>query len=150
VYPLFPQSLDYSGEVRYHTQDGIPELVSGAWDSARVRFSDNGADFVEVMVTPETGVVSGQKSPTECTLEANYPNPFNAETIIPFTIDRTQMVDLSIYDVRGAIVERLIHRVMAPGLYRIPWTNRNNHSGIYFIRLKVQGGTHSVKCALIR
>ena len=150
VYPFFPQSLDYSGDVRYHTQAGIPELVSGAWDTARVRFSDNGTDFVEVLVTPETGVVSEQLVPTECTLEANYPNPFNAETIIPFTIDRTQMVDLSIYNVRGVLVERLLHQVLAPGQYRIPWTNRKMHSGIYFIRMQGQGEIHTVKCALIR
>ncbi|HPU86544.1 MAG TPA: hypothetical protein PLE60_14545, partial [Candidatus Latescibacteria bacterium] len=41
-------------------------------------------------------------------LEQNLPNPFNPATVIPFTLDRSSAVDLTVYDVQGRLVRRLI------------------------------------------
>ena len=70
----------------------------------------------------------------------NYPNPFNPETTIQFTIDQTQKINLNIFDAQGRLIVRLVNREMQPGQYTIRWngTDKNNHrvaSGIYFYQL---------------
>ena len=49
--------------------------------------------------------------PNQTLLLANYPNPFNPETWIPYQLARGSHVWITIYDTRGAIVRRLSVRV---------------------------------------
>ena len=45
--------------------------------------------------------------PNQTLLLANYPNPFNPETWIPYQLARGSNVWITIYDTRGAVVRRL-------------------------------------------
>lgn len=73
-------------------------------------------------------------------LKANYPNPFNPSTTIPFSIDKPQNVKLQIYNITGKLVYTLIDALVAPGQYELMWDGRNTNgnrvsSGVYFSRL---------------
>jgi hypothetical protein len=50
-YPMRPLTLDYAASVVYATDPGIPPLVTGLWDEAVARFSDNATDIVEAWIT---------------------------------------------------------------------------------------------------
>jgi hypothetical protein len=82
-------------------------------------------------------------------LGANYPNPFNPSTQIPFTVGgavggRGVKVGLHIYSVTGARVATLVDEARVPGTYVARWNGRDDGgapvaSGIYFARLAVDG-----------
>ena len=84
--------------------------------------------------------------PNQTLLLANYPNPFNPETWIPYQLARGSDVRITIYDTRGAIVRRLALGYCAEGYYRARgraahWEGRNEvgervASGIYFYQLE--------------
>ena len=84
--------------------------------------------------------------PNQTLLLANYPNPFNPETWIPYQLARGSDVWITIYDMRGAVVRRLALGYRAEGYYRVRgraahWDGRNNvgervASGIYFYQLE--------------
>jgi flagellar hook assembly protein FlgD len=82
--------------------------------------------------------------PKAFALRQNYPNPFNPSTTISFDVagtDTKQPVTLSIYDVRGRRVRRLINSELDPGSHKIHWDGRNDRgqsvaSGIYLYTLK--------------
>lgn len=86
---------------------------------------------------------------------ANYPNPFNPSTKIPFVVGgvmggRGVSVTLSIYDVRGARVATVVNEPRAPGTYVARWSGRDDHgaavaSGVYFARLSVAGSSTIVR-----
>ena len=88
-------------------------------------------------------------------LGANYPNPFNPSTQIPFIVggnagSRGVRVDLAIYSVTGARVATLVGDARAPGTYVARWTGRDDRglpvaSGIYFARLVVGGSSPIVR-----
>jgi len=72
----------------------------------------------------------------------NYPNPFNPETTIPFEIGGFQSVParLSVYNVLGQQVAVPLNKVLAPGIYEVPWDGKDNSgepvsSGLYFYEL---------------
>ncbi len=83
--------------------------------------------------------------PEETALLANYPNPFNPETWIPYQLAESGEVTLTIYDMNGAVVRRLAVGYRAAGVYRsrsraVYWDGRNQFgeplaSGLYFYTL---------------
>ena len=83
----------------------------------------------------------------------NYPNPFNATTIIPLILANNTHVNLKIYDINGNLVKTLIDSEISSGMKEITWNGKNNHNknvgaGIYFYRVKI--GTESrVKSMLL-
>ena len=83
--------------------------------------------------------------PEETALLANYPNPFNPETWIPYQLAESAEVTLTIYDMNGQLVRRLAIGYKAAGMYRSRsraayWDGRNQlgealASGVYFYTL---------------
>ena len=84
--------------------------------------------------------------PKETVLLANYPNPFNPETWIPYDLAEDTEVDIHIYNVKGESVRRLSIGFQGAGTYRTRsraayWDGRNAvgepvASGVYFYTLQ--------------
>ena len=84
-------------------------------------------------------------TPKETALLANYPNPFNPETWIPYQLAVPAEVAVSIYTVEGQLVRQLDFGYQAVGVYAARsraayWDGRNAvgeplASGVYFYRL---------------
>ena len=91
------------------------------------------------------GVINIVLIPKETALLANYPNPFNPETWIPYQLSKRSDVTLTIYAVNGQVVRRLILGHQPAGMYQSRaraayWDGRNAFdepvaSGIYFYTL---------------
>ena len=83
--------------------------------------------------------------PKETELLANYPNPFNPETWIPYHLAADTDVQLTIYDTTGAVVRRFDLGLQPAGHYTdrakaVYWDGRNDNgepvvSGVYFYQL---------------
>ena len=65
----------------------------------------------------------------------NYPNPFSSKTIIKYTIEVPQFVQLKVYDMLGREVAILVSEHLFPGEYEAIWEPRNLEDGVYFYRL---------------
>ena len=79
----------------------------------------------------------------------NYPNPFNPETIIKYTVPEAGDVRLVIYNVVGQQVRELVNAAQSPGQYGVRWNGRDAmgrsvSSGVYFYRL-VAGADIAIK-----
>ena len=77
----------------------------------------------------------------------NYPNPFNPETNISFSIPQATRVTLSIYNILGQKVRSLIDQEYSAGEHTVVWDGSNDHggkvaSGVYLYR--IQAGEISV------
>ena len=84
--------------------------------------------------------------PTETLLLANYPNPFNPETWIPYQLANDGDVQISIYDINGALVRQLNLGYQQAGYYTnrsraAYWDGTNEFgeriaTGVYFYQLQ--------------
>ena len=80
-----------------------------------------------------------------------YPNPFNPETTIQFTIDTGyDEVSLNMFDISGRWVETLAVGFMKPGKHKIRWYAGDHPSGIYFAVLQSGVRIQTTKLVLIK
>ncbi|MCG9132007.1 PD40 domain-containing protein [Candidatus Poribacteria bacterium] len=98
-------------------------------------------------------------TPQETILLANYPNPFNPETWIPYQLAKPADVTLTIYDIQGRVVRDLNLGHQRAGVYQAKsraayWDGKNAvgepvASGVYFYTLTA-GDFNATRKMLIR
>ena len=120
-----------------------PILLTETLDAVRLE-SDGSLKYLQAIVLLEHFLA--EMRPDETQLLANYPNPFNPETWIPYHLAKSSDVRITIYDVRGSVIRRLELGHLSPGYYTSRnraayWDGRNAvgervASGIYFYQLK--------------
>lgn len=82
--------------------------------------------------------------PGEFALGANYPNPFNPQTVIAFELPTAATVSLRVYDLAGRLVATLVEGAAVAGTHTATWTGRGDDglpvgSGVYLYRLTAEG-----------
>lgn len=73
-------------------------------------------------------------------MKQNYPNPFNPETQIGFSIPKKSKVILTVHNVLGVEVARLVDKTLDAGSYTEKFTIQKTGgltSGIYFYRIAI-------------
>jgi len=90
-----------------------------------------------------TGLNEPPMLPTAYDLFQNYPNPFNPTTTIRYALPQQSHVVLTIYNVLGQEVTRLVDEVQEVGVKSLKWNGENTSgslvaSGMYFYRLETQ------------
>jgi urease beta subunit len=73
-------------------------------------------------------------------LQGNYPNPFNPETTIRYSVKETVPVTIEVYNLKGQLVRTLVNEVKTAGNYSVAWNGRDSHnqpvsSGVYFYKM---------------
>lgn len=69
-------------------------------------------------------------------LYQNFPNPFNTETNISFSLEQKEFVSLDIYNILGTKVASLINNEMEEGPHTVHFSADRLTSGVYYYRLK--------------
>ena len=90
------------------------------------------------------------KIPSSYKLHQNYPNPFNPSTVINYDIPRASFVELSVFDVTGRELKKLVSEFEKPGSYSVSFDGSQYSSGLYICRLKAGDFTASEKMVLIK
>jgi hypothetical protein len=124
-----------------------------------VRIAEKARDFFPTMYIP-TRIGSEPKEdfktnlPRALVLSQNYPNPFNPSTTIAFDLPGTasirQHISLTIYDIRGRLIKKLVDEKKEAGYYSVNWDGRDRighrvSSGIYLYRMQIDRNLVSTK-----
>ncbi len=88
--------------------------------------------------------------PTQYALESNFPNPFNPETTIRFSLPNASQVRLEVHNVRGQLIQTLINENIDAGFHALKWVATNIESGIYIISLQTPEYIQTQKCMLLK
>jgi len=112
-------------------------------------------DFVLQTIGYYTSLKKPSVAPTSFVLLNNYPNPFNASTIINYALPQASDVKLEIFNVLGQRIRILVNEHQTAGYKRQAWDGKDDKgqdvsSGIYFYRLQTQDFSDSRKMVLMR
>ena len=101
-----------------------------------------------------------ERLPTKTQLLANYPNPFNPETWIPFQLAKDSIVTAKIYDVTGKQIRTIELGHIPAGNYvesnrAIYWDGRTKDgeqvsSGTYFYQIEAGDHTETRKMVILK
>lgn len=78
------------------------------------------------------------------TLEQNYPNPFNSNTTISFVLPKQASTRVSVFDIRGVLLEEIHMGMLDQGRHHIRWNATGFASGVYYYRVQTSD-FHQVK-----
>ena len=84
-----------------------------------------------------------------------YPNPFNPETTVSFSLEELSEVEVVIFNVKGQKIRTLVDETLRPDDFNIVWKGNddNGHrvgSGVYFAKLKVDNELFTEKVVLLK
>lgn len=116
--------------------DNIEQLPAGTYNYTATAFFNKGESVQTSPVTIEyvTSVPnSGENAvPVEYYVKSNYPNPFNASTMISFGLPEASNVKISVHNILGRQIAVLKNENMQAGSYSVIWNAENTPSGLYF------------------
>jgi hypothetical protein len=104
-------------------------------------------DGIYKMTIPTSVVVSSAIIPSAIT---NYPNPFYAATTFRFTLPTREHVILTIRDILGHEVARLVDGVMDAGEQQLTWSVGTLPVGVYVVEVRTDAGVARRPVTLIR
>ncbi len=122
-------------------------------EAARQRYMTQTLNW-NLLVLPASGV--DDHRPALQSKMQNVPNPFNPQTTIFFSLEKSSPVSLLIYDVAGKRINSLIaNEPYSAGNWTIAWNGRDSNgnsapSGVYYCLLLGEGFQESQKMTLVR
>lgn len=88
--------------------------------------------------------------PSEFSLQQNFPNPFNPETCIQFSIKTPGYASLKVFNINGELVSTVFAGQRSAGEYKSYFDASSLSSGVYFYTLKVNGMEQTKKMVLMK
>ncbi len=88
--------------------------------------------------------------PGNYSLKQNFPNPFNPNTTIKFSIPQKEYISLKVFDIKGHEVKSLISSEYQPGNYEVKFSGENLSSGIYYYTLRSGSFSETRKMILLK
>ncbi|MCB0284729.1 MAG: T9SS type A sorting domain-containing protein, partial [Calditrichaeota bacterium] len=129
----------------------------------RIRLTDQGIGsyllFTDAVMFLETKRVMPNVSaihekavdaPVSFELKPAYPNPFNPETTISFSLPQNGTVKLEIFNVRGERIVKLADAFYQAGTHLIKWNAAGYPSGVYYYTINFNHSRKTAKLVLIK
>jgi hypothetical protein len=112
---------------------------------------------LQIPITLTSGVANVDPGliPVVTALDANFPNPFNPETTIRYSVKEAGAVRISIYNLKGQLIRSLVNESKAAGYHRVIWNGKDERgmavsSGIYFYRMDAVNYSATKKMMLMK
>jgi hypothetical protein len=157
-----PPILELDPPLHVQRGEGMRLIVTyDNWTDETLRFGLLSEDEMMILFgyyylgSPTLSTDSPRMIPGAFDLKQNYPNPFNGETKVEFTITREEEVSLQVFDMLGRPVSSLASGVTPKGRHVMKWSATDGEgaplpSGVYFVRLSIDGQSRTKKALLLR
>ena len=147
--PAMTAKIELTTEQKHHIASAIDQLESNS----------NRSNAEEIALNVLKAILP-ERLPTQTQLLANYPNPFNPETWIPFQLAQDSTVTAKIYDVTGKKIRMIELGHLSAGNYvesnrAIYWDGKTDtgeqvSSGTYFYQIEADGYTDTRKMVILK
>ena len=138
--------------------EGIPHVTVVSHNGGRIvhcvfnaAYDDEFQWVFYTKSSPPTGieVIDTPCVPSRIELSA-YPNPFNATSVIRYTLPNASSVVVEVYDILGRKVKTLLDAEQQAGNHSVEWNARDCPSGLYFYRIQAGEYAETRKMVLLK
>ncbi len=163
------QILIYSDRMNRETSKFTFEVITGRGDSQAILdykiYNANEGDFAEGVILSghqDYSIVKlgkrGENNDVpviDSIIHSSYPNPFNPKTTISFDLPRSEIVDISIFNIKGQKVITLVSSFKEQGSHSVVWNGNDANgktvgSGIFFYKIKTANETAVSKLLMLK
>jgi uncharacterized membrane-anchored protein len=145
----FGFGADLTDEQREAVREKIKEMRSQGATHEEIRAAiDQMIEGFGIESSEDNESMSAETTPAETQITAgSYPNPFNPETQINYSLATSGKVRISIYNISGQLIRSFDMGYQSPGSYSVRWDGRNESgditaSGVYLYR--IEAGSYNV------
>ena len=166
---LYAQKIDSIGNKLWNSED-IMIMSYSPYDEPNVITDENDGAIIIWRIDPPWGGIYAQQiskngnlgevitsvkeddniKPANFYLEQNFPNPFNPNTTIRFSLPGSGNVKLEIFNILGEKVQTLLKEFYNAGIHEIEFDAGNLPSGIYFYQLQAGSFVETKKMVLLK
>ncbi|MFN3821620.1 MAG: T9SS type A sorting domain-containing protein, partial [bacterium] len=127
------EERNFTGVITFQTDDQTPPQVvlRGRGDRA-------------------AGISEEFSPPVDFRMGNPYPNPFNSQTIIPFSLERSGAVQVRIYDLKGSLIKGLAEGFYPAGQHQLVVDGTGLPAGVYVVKMRVGKVSRAVKVAVVK
>ena len=122
---------------------------SDSLDISTVNILSNGLKIIMTPLSTSLKSKSTNQPPNKINL-INRPNPFNAKTIIEYSLENPAKIVLEIYSQTGQRVEELVRAYLPAGHHQYFWDGTRLVTGLYYCTLRTETETVSIKLLHVR
>jgi len=123
----------------------LHEAYSGEWTQG-----SNYNKMIRLNINNHENIIDGVlNNPNLFSIDQNYPNPFDKETQIGYTLANEELVLIEIKDVNGRVVHILDEGYKSVGKHTAIFNGSDLGKGIYFYTLKA-GDIHQTKRMILK
>ena len=95
------------------------------------------------------------QSPSSFKLYSNYPNPFNPVTNLQYDLPQDGLVNITVYDMLGNVINNLVNTYRSPGYKSVQWNATNNQgqpvsAGVYLYSIEAGEFRQTKKMILLK
>ncbi len=146
----FPFNFSYQPIIIPYKEDGDTKGIIAV-------SSFGGPLFGQLFYDPNTlgSDLSNTELPDDFELYAAYPNPFNPSVTIPFALPETAKTRISIHNILGQEVARILETQVEAGNHQVLWNGKSDNetsaaSGVYFVRMEASSFSETRKIFLLK
>ena len=148
--------------ILYQSVSTSPERVTINLENSPAAYmvlddSANTAYVIDNLTTDSVSTVSNISEkfaqhmlPAQINLEQNYPNPFNPSTRINYSLPKSDLVNIIVYDSQGREVDVLVNEFKNQGSHTIEFDGSGLSSGIYYYRVQAGNFINTKKMILMK
>ncbi len=118
---------------------------------------DTTANFCIKALTNTNLSISGGGNISSQPLSVNplYPNPFSLQVTVPFSVNTTGRVNVTVFDLAGRQIQTILSDELAAGTHTVSWLGKDDsgnrvNAGVYFVRIFTDDATVTRKVVLTR
>jgi len=146
VYPEYDLVIGAQSEIDWanYDTDSHSELLN-------YRIHDIALMFENLQLNNDNDV----QSPSSFKLYSNYPNPFNPVTTLRYDLPEDGLVNITIYDMLGNVVNNLVNTYQSSGYKSVQWNATDNlgqpvSAGVYLYSIEAGGFRQTKKMILLK
>jgi ligand-binding sensor domain-containing protein len=133
---------------------GLPNPSIGSLlgtDGTNLFADANGIVWMRPLSEMITAVKYDQSNlPISYSMQQNYPNPFNPSTMINYSVPKSGLVTIKVYDILGREIATLVNGEKPTGNYNVEFNASRLSSGIYFYRMQAGNFVETKKLLLLK
>lgn len=145
--------VDTTAPTSWIVLEGLQENTVYRWNVAIRLFNDSTvvSGLTVFSLVRARGVTRLSTTlPSTFVVNQNFPNPFNAQTRVRFSVPEPSYVRVAIFDIVGRLVNEIFSKFLQPGVYDVSWLAANERSGCYVVEVTAGNQKRNIIATLIR